>query len=77
MTTLLYLSRVLHLSVEDDDPGHDDPPFLGAGLLQDLDLVLVPVSVLHEPQEPQVPQLPLTGPWSEKNDSVVVGPDKK
>ena len=58
----LYISRVLHLSVEDDAPGHEEPPFLGAGLLQDLDLVLVPVAELHEPQEPQVPQLPLAGP---------------
>ena len=51
---------ILHLTAEDDDPGHEDPPFAGAGLLQVLDLFLVPVSVLHEPHEPQDPQLPLT-----------------
>ena len=53
---------ILQLSVEEVDPGHEDPPFSGAGLLQDLDLVLVPVAVLHEPHELQDPQLPFTGP---------------
>ena len=39
-----------------------DPPFLAAGLLQNLVLYFLPVYRLHAPQEPQDPQLPLTGP---------------
>ena len=51
----------------EDDPEQEEPPFLGVGLLQDLDLDFLPVPVLHELQEPQDPQLPLTMPA--KNES--------
>ena len=63
---------ILHLMVSEDDPGHEDPPFSGAGLLQVLDLFLVPVAVLHDPQDPQDPQLPLTGPLVVVGTSLVV-----
>jgi len=44
------------------DPAHWLPPWAGAGLLHDLDLVQVPVSQVteHPAQEPQDPQLPWT-----------------
>ena len=75
--SLIY--KILHSTVTEEDPGHEEPPFSGAGLLQDLDLVLVPVAVLHEPQEPQDPQLPFTGPLVVVGSSVVIGDftDKK
>ena len=40
--------------------------------MQDLDRVLVPVAVLHEPQELQDPQFPLTGPLVVVGVTVVV-----
>ena len=52
----------LQSSCIDDDPGQEEPPFLAVGLLQVLDLYLLPVSELHEPQDPQDPHPPLTGP---------------
>ena len=50
------------LVVDEEDPGHEEPPFLGGGLLHDLDLAFVPVNMLHEPQEPQTLHAPLTRP---------------
>ena len=57
----------IHVVVEEDDPGQEEPPFLAVGLLQDLNLCLLPVPELHEPQDPQDPQLPLTRPTKGKN----------
>ena len=57
-----HLTFNLQFSYFDEDPGQKEPPFLAVGLLQDLDLLLVPVTVSHEPHEPQDPQLPLTRP---------------
>ena len=67
------------MTVTEEDPGHEEPPFLAVGLLHDLDLVLVPVAELHEPQEPQDPQLPFAGPLVVVGSSVVIGDftDKK
>ena len=53
---------ILQVVVDEEDPGHEEPPFLGVGLLQDLDLAFVPDALLHEPQEPQTLHAPLTGP---------------
>ena len=53
---------MLQVVVIEVDPGHEEPPFLGGGLLQVLDLAFVPVNLLHEPQEPQTLHAPLTGP---------------
>ena len=53
---------ILQVVVDEEDPGHEKPPFSGGGLLQDLDLAFVPVNMLHEPQAPQTLHPPLTGP---------------
>ena len=53
---------ILQVVVVEFDPGHEEPPFLGGGLLHDLVLALVPVNLLQEPQEPQTLHAPLTGP---------------
>ena len=53
---------ILQVAVDEEDPGQEEPPFLGGGLLHDLDLAFVPVNMLHEPQAPQILHAPLTGP---------------
>ena len=53
---------MLQVVVIEVDPGHEEPPFLGGGLLHDLDLVFFPVPLLHEPQAPQTLHAPFTGP---------------
>ena len=51
---------ILQVVVDEEDPGHVEPPFVGGGLLQDLDLVFFPVKLLHEPQAPQTLHAPGT-----------------
>ena len=55
---------MLQVSEELLDPVQDLPPFIDVGLLQLLDLVLVPEPQVLEqlPQAPHDPQLPLRGP---------------
>ena len=52
---------ILQVVFDEGDPGQE-PPFLGGGLLHDLDLVFLPVTLLHEPQASQEVHPPLTGP---------------
>ena len=41
-----------------EEPGHEAPPFIGAGLLHCLVLFFLPVLTLHELQDPQEFQTP-------------------
>ena len=61
-TTEFRFIPSLQVVFDEEDPGQEEPPFLGAGLLQALDLAFVPINKLHELQEPQTLHAPLTGP---------------
>ena len=57
----MFSNFILQVVLDEGDPGQE-PPFLGGGLLHDLDLVFLPLNLLHDPQASQEVHPPLTGP---------------